>query len=89
MKVTFYQRGCFEVLRMGEVVDTFPSLDAAMECVSERFPEGQGEVWTVICTATNEVIAKFEDEDCDGYECDWSDDEMGYNPYMGCYDFDC
>lgn len=28
----------------------------------------------------------FEDEDWE--EPDW-DSEIGFNPYMGCYDFDC
>ena len=29
-----------------------------------------------------------EDEDED-YEPDGVDDDMGFNPYMGCYDYDC
>ena len=29
-----------------------------------------------------------EDEDEDEIPDDY-DDEMGFNPYMGCYDFDC
>ena len=45
-----------------------------------------------ICDAyTGEVVAtiKRENEDFidDYYEPDY--DECGYNPYMGCYDFDC
>ena len=32
--------------------------------------------------AEYEEAAAYEEED-------WADDEMGYNPYLGCYDFDC
>lgn len=45
-----------------------------------------------ICDAyTGEVVATIERENedfiDDYYEPDY--DECGYNPYMGCYDFDC
>lgn len=32
----------------------------------------------------------FEDYDDDPDTLyDWNDNDMGFNPYMGCYDFDC
>ena len=31
----------------------------------------------------------IEDDDEGDYEEEMYDLEMGYNPYMGCYDFDC
>ena len=48
-----------------------------------------------VCSATTgEVYATFTDvpdesdeDDEDDYEDDYS--ECGYNPYMGCYDYDC
>jgi hypothetical protein len=38
---------------------------------------------------TGEVIATIlrDEEETEDYEPDY--DECGYNPYMGCYDFDC
>ena len=46
----------------------------------------------LIDTTTDEICAMFTDipeesEDEDDYEDDYS--ECGYNPYMGCYDYDC
>lgn len=45
----------------------------------------------IIDTETGEIVATVtrEDEDIeeDYYEPDY--DECGFNPYMGCYDYDC
>ena len=44
---------------------------------------------------TGEVIAILEQEEeeldwyKDEYRDDYDYDEVGFNPYMGCYDFDC
>ena len=35
-----------------------------------------------------EIAEEDEDEDEDEIVYDY-DDEMGFNPYMGCYDYDC
>ena len=35
-----------------------------------------------------EIAEEEEDEDEDEIPDDY-DDEMGFNPYMGCYDYDC
>ena len=42
------------------------------------------EALEVLCEIAKEEEDKDEDEIPDDY-----DDEMGFNPYMGCYDFDC
>lgn len=36
---------------------------------------------------TGEILWNIEDED-EYYPDDW-DDEVGFNPYEGCYDYDC
>ena len=44
---------------------------------------------------TGEVVAILEQEEeeldwyADEYRDDYDYDEVGFNPYMGCYDFDC
>lgn len=56
------------------------------------------ETVTITSATTGELIAEAErDEDDDSFEnaedddFDFEDDvdECGYNPYMGCYDYDC
>jgi hypothetical protein len=44
-----------------------------------------------ICDAeTGEVVATVtRDDEDDDYEYEPDYDECGFNPYMGCYDFDC
>lgn len=41
--------------------------------------------WSVMFGDEDEDTA--EEEECEDFEPDY--DECGYNPYMGCYDFDC
>ena len=37
-----------------------------------------------------EILREIAEEDGDEDEIpDYYDDELGFNPYMGCYDFDC
>ena len=37
-----------------------------------------------------EILREIAEEDEDEDEIpDYYDDELGFNPYMGCYDFDC
>ena len=50
----------------------------------------------IIDAKTGEIVAIIERDEEDSYdqEEEWYDyrdnyDEIGYNPYMGCYDFDC
>ena len=37
----------------------------------------------------DEADIEAHDEFFDCFDCDRDDLEMGFNPYMGCYDFDC
>lgn len=55
--------------------NAFPYLDAADREV----------LISGICYNCQDEV--FEEDDYEDYEDDV--DEMGYNPYMGCYDFDC
>lgn len=42
----------------------------------------------LIWVATGEVVASYEEED-DESDFDEADLECGFNPYEGCYDWDC
>lgn len=61
-----------------KILDALPHLNAAYICDN----------------LTGEVVATFipEDEEeenwDDDFRDDW-DDEVGFNPYEGCYDYDC
>ena len=43
------------------------------------------------CYEWNDVDDYDDDDfdDCDDYDYDDCDYEVGYNPYMGCFDYDC
>lgn len=56
--------------------DAFPYLDA-----TER-----EQIISLICPQCQESIFGTEEEDEDFDDCDF---EMGFNPYIGCFDFDC
>lgn len=77
-------------------VEAIP-LEFALTKVREYFGWGFATA-TVTSATTGELIAEAErDEDDDSFEnaedddFDFEDDvdECGYNPYMGCYDYDC
>lgn len=52
------------------------------DCWNDMFPEDEEEIeWD-----ENDWVDEEQDLDESWYECY---DEIGYNPYMGCYDFDC
>lgn len=64
----------------------------AIDFIESKVNEDLTIVDAFICDAyTGEVVATIERENedfiDDYYEPDY--DECGYNPYMGCYDFDC
>ena len=65
-------------------------LDAALQRAQMWIDDyGFGKV-IITSATTGELIAECtadEDESFEDYEDDV--DECGYNPYMGCYDFDC
>lgn len=72
------------------------TLKEAADFISSNMEHGFSIVSADIVDAeTGEVVAilkreegdELDDEYDDYYEPDY--DECGYNPYMGCYDFDC
>ncbi len=73
------------------------NIKEAMDFLEEKMREDLTLVDAFLCDAeTGEVVATLEREnedfaDEDWYADEWRDDydEVGYNPYMGCYDFDC
>lgn len=73
------------------------NLKEAMDFLEEKMREDLTVIDAFLCDAeTGEVVATLEREnedfaDEDWYADEWRDDydEVGYNPYMGCYDFDC
>lgn len=73
------------------------NLKEAMDFLEEKMREDLTVIDAFLCDAeTGEIVATLEREnedfaDEDWYADEWRDDydEVGYNPYMGCYDFDC
>lgn len=68
------------------------TLKEAADFISSNMENGFSVVSADIVDAeTGEIVAIIEREETDElddyYEPDY--DECGYNPYMGCYDFDC
>ena len=69
------------------------NLKEAMDFLEEKMREDLTVIDAFLCDAeTGEIVATLEREnedylDDEYYEPDY--DECGYNPYMGCYDFDC
>lgn len=70
----------------------------AVDFIESKVKEDLTIVDAFICDAyTGEVVATIEKENEDfaddenWYADEWRDDydECGFNPYMGCYDFDC
>lgn len=36
------------------------------------------------------ILSKDEDDEEENYDCDWGyNEDMGYDPYEGCYTWDC
>lgn len=46
------------------------------------------EVYSAQYEEAQKVLREMAEDDEDEYPDDY-DNEMGFNPYMGCYDFDC
>jgi len=73
------------------------NLKDAMDFIEEKVSEDLTIIDAFLCDAeTGEIVATLEREnedfaDEDWYADEWRDDydEVGFNPYMGCYDFDC
>lgn len=105
MTITFENYGKFYVgfnyvdgteLTYGETKEPI-GLKDAMDLIESKMHEDLTMTDAFLCDAeTGEVVATLEREnedfaDEDWYADEWRDDydEVGYNPYMGCYDFDC
>lgn len=89
MKITFHRTGYFYVTFNGYEKKMFKSLDEAVNYISDNFTEGNTETWEIIDLDTDEVIMTFEDED-PSEDNDWGyNEDMGFDPYMGCYTDEC
>ena len=54
----------------------------------EHWVEGHGDICAIFDNNTHEPIITFEDEDS-GSE-DWGyNEDMGFDPYLGCYTDEC
>lgn len=71
------------------------TLKDCMTFIEGRMGDDLTIVSAYVCDAeTGEIVATVERENEDFVDEEWYDyrdeyDEIGYNPYMGCYDFDC
>ena len=72
-------------------------LEMALDKVREYLGWGFATA-TITSATTGELIAEaerdeddelFEDAEDDDFDFEDDVDECGYNPYMGCYDYDC
>lgn len=54
--------------------------------MNKEFYEIHGAEYEETLEILREIAEEDEDEDEIVYDYD---DELGFNPYMGCYDFDC
>ena len=67
------------------------NLKEAMDFIAQNMENGFSLLFAdIVDTETGEIVAIIERDD-DDYPEDYRDyyDEMGYNPYLGGYDFDC
>lgn len=96
MKVTFYATGNYDVYWNGRFAANFVAMEDAVNYIDGRWNEGNNDTATICSGETGEVFMEFKDDEVDEYYPDdyYEDyepdyDECGFNPYMGCYDFDC
>ena len=61
------------------------------DAMPDMNPEYREMLISGICPSCWDDMFSDEDEDDEDEDLDWDDDydECGFNPYMGCYDFDC
>lgn len=65
------------------------TLKEAFDLIEQKMYDGIVEYADIIDATTGEVVAICKEEEESYEDYDDSYDECGYNPYMGCYDFDC
>lgn len=91
MKAEFWMTGTFGIYSNGnDDCHTFDTLDDAINYVQRIWVEDAGWSVDIVDMTTGEILVHFEDDE-DDYP-DYEDDsylEVGYNPYMGDYDWDC
>lgn len=83
-------------LRSGEWSDSFKTLGEAINAAEfilyDIYPQS-AEIIIIRDSNTGEILAECsrdEDEKDEDYDCDWGyNEDMGYDPYMGCYTDDC
>jgi len=85
-------------LRSGEWKDSFKSLSEAISTADfilyDIYPQTAEKV-VIWDSNTGEVLAECSRDDDDNFEdkepdCDWDyNEDMGFDPYMGCYSDDC
>ena len=63
------------------ITDVYKNAHIALQSISDLIPEVEDEG---IKNELQEEYEGYEDEDPEDFDL-----EMGFNPYMGCYDFDC
>lgn len=58
------------------------------EIHSAEYEEAQEVLREIAEEEAETLYAEYDEDDAlDDYE--YGDDDMGFNPYLGCYDFDC
>lgn len=89
MKCEFWMTGTFGVCDHEEdVYHVFSHMEDAVDFVQEIWVDGCGFEIDVIDMTTGEILLHFEDDDPNP-EPDDCDFEMGFNPYLGTFDWDC
>ena len=92
MKIEFWMTGDLGVY-IPEVEEPirYRSLAEAIDFIQENWIEGDGQTADVVDLTTGEILVHFEDsyDEPEEEEIDDCDFEMGYNAYMGCFDWDC
>ena len=75
----------------GAVMEKVHELRESLECSSTGFVVNNRT--SAVCFSYNDSynLANVDEDEWDDGEDDWEGDadECGFNPYMGCYDFDC
>ena len=88
MKITFHLKGDFAVYINDDILINTDDLDYAAEFAMEHWVEGHGDICTIVDNNTREPIITFEDEDNDSEDWGYNED-MGFDPYLGCYTDEC
>lgn len=72
----------YKVYFDGKLLAETDDWDVACDCAIEN--DG-----TIVDAETEEILLDPVENEEEDYDFDEADLEMDFNPYMGCYDFDC